>query len=80
MLARSGGDPLADKRRAEGVPTFAESAQRVLEQKQGGWRGRWHAQNWWRSMERRCAMTVKYCTCGAYSTSPRWSPSFRPSS
>ena len=52
MLARSGGDPLADKRRAEGVPTFAESAQRVLEQKQGGWRGRWHAQNWWRSMER----------------------------
>ena len=24
----------------------------VLEQKRGGWRGRWHAQNWWRSMER----------------------------
>ena len=51
-LARSGGDPLADKRRAEGVPTFADAARRVLEQKQGGWRGRWHAQNWWRSMER----------------------------
>ena len=52
MLARSGGDPLADKRRVQGVPTFAEAAERVLEQKRGGWRGRWHAQNWWRSMER----------------------------
>ena len=52
MLARSGGDPLAEKRRAEGVPTFADAAARVLEQKRGGWRGRWHAKNWWRSMER----------------------------
>ena len=51
-LARSGGDPLADKLRVQGVPTFAAAARRVLEQKQGGWRGRWHAQNWWRSMER----------------------------
>ena len=51
-LARSGGDPLADKRRAEGVPTFTEAARRVLEQKQGGWRGRRHAPSWWRSMER----------------------------
>ena len=51
-LARSGGDPLSEKHRAEGVPTFAEAAERVLEQKRGGWRGRWHAQNWWRSMER----------------------------
>ena len=24
----------------------------MLEQKRGGWRGRWHAQNCWRSMER----------------------------
>ena len=51
-LARSGGDPLADKRRVQGVPTFTDAARRVLEQKQGGWRGRWHAQNWWRSLER----------------------------
>ena len=51
-LARSGGDPLSEKRRAEGVPTFAEAAERVLEQKQGGWRGRWHAHNWIRSLER----------------------------
>ncbi len=52
MLARSGGDPLSEKRRVQGVPTFAEAARRVLEQKRGGWRGRWHARNWWRSMER----------------------------
>ena len=52
MLARSGGDPLTEKRRVQRVPTFAEAAQRVLEQKRGGWRGRWHAKNWWRSMER----------------------------
>ena len=52
MLARSGGDPLADKRRVQGVPTFAEAAQRVLEQKRDGWRGKWHAQNWMSSMER----------------------------
>ena len=51
-LARSGGDPLSEKRRAEGVPTFTEAAERVLEQERDGWRGRWHAQNWWQSMER----------------------------
>ena len=51
-LARAGGDPLAEKRRVQGVPTFAEAARRVLEQKRGGWRGRWHVHNWWRSMER----------------------------
>ena len=51
-LAHSGGDPLAEKRRTAGVPTFAEAAERVLEQKRGGWRGRWHAHNWMSSMER----------------------------
>ena len=43
---------LADKRRVEGVPTFAEAAERVVEQKRLGWRGRWQAQNWIRSLER----------------------------
>ena len=52
MLARSGCDPLSEKRRVQGVPTFAEAARRVLEQKRRGWRGRWHAHNWWRSLER----------------------------
>ena len=51
-LARSGGDPLAEKRRVQGVPTFAEAARRVVEQKRGGWRGRHHAHNWLRSLER----------------------------
>ena len=51
MLARSGSDPFSEKRRVQGVPTFAEAARCVLDQKRGGWRGRWHAQNWWRSME-----------------------------
>ena len=51
-LARSGGDPLADRRRVQGVPTFAEAAQRVVEQKRGGWRGKYHAHNWLRSLER----------------------------
>ena len=51
-LARSGGDPLAEKRRVQGVPTFAEAARRVVEQKRGRWRGRHHAHNWLRSLER----------------------------
>jgi len=58
MPARSGGDPLSEKHHVQDVPTFAEAAQRVLEQKRDGWRGRWHAQNWIWSMERRCAVPV----------------------
>ena len=30
-LARAGGDPLAEKRRSLGVPTFAEAVSRVIE-------------------------------------------------
>jgi hypothetical protein len=51
-LARAGGDPLAEKRRVRGVPTFAEAARRVIEQKRGGWRGPRHAHDWLRSLER----------------------------
>ena len=51
-LARQGGDPLAEKRRTEGIPTFAESAARVLEQKQAGWRNRKHAREWLSSLKR----------------------------
>ena len=50
-LARSGGDPLAERRRAAGMPTFADAARRVVEQKQGGWRGPRQAQTWLRSLE-----------------------------
>ena len=51
-LARSGGDPLADKRRAQGVPTFAEAATAVVEQKQAGWRSPRQSQVWLRSLGR----------------------------
>ena len=51
-LAREGGDPLAEKRRTEGIPTFAEAASRVLEQKRDGWRGPRHHREWMASMRR----------------------------
>ena len=51
-LAREGGDPLAEKRRAESTPTFADAASRVLEQKRAGWRNSRHPQSWLTSLER----------------------------
>ena len=51
-LARQGGDPLAEKRRSQGIPTFAEAAMRVLEQKQGGWRNPRHGREWMSSLRR----------------------------
>ncbi len=51
-LARQGEDPLAEKRRTEGIPTFAEAASRVLEQKRAGWRGPRHSQDWISSLRR----------------------------
>ena len=50
-LARAGGDPLAEKRRLVGIPTFAEAAKRVVEQKRAGWRSTAHAKNWFRTLE-----------------------------
>ena len=51
-LARAGGDPLAARRRARGMPTFAEAALRVLEQKRPGWRSAKHPHTWLTSLER----------------------------
>ena len=51
-LAREGGDPLAEKRRAHDVPSFAEAAARVLEQKQAGWRSEKHGKDWLSSLQR----------------------------
>jgi len=45
-LARAGGDPLAERRRARSVPTVEEAAARVLEQRRTGWRSAKHAQEW----------------------------------
>ena len=50
-IAREGGDPLAEKRRAETTPTFSAAAARVLEQKQAGWSNSRHASTWLRSLE-----------------------------
>ena len=51
-LARQGGDPLAEKRRSQAVPTFAEAAMRVLEQKRDGWRNPRHPREWISSLRR----------------------------
>ena len=50
-LARAGGDPLADKRRTQGMPTFAEAAATVVEQKRAGWRSPRQATDWLHSLE-----------------------------
>ena len=51
-LAREGGDPLADKRRAEGVPTFADAATAVIEQQRTGWKNPEQVRAWRNSLER----------------------------
>ena len=51
-LAREGGDPLAEKRRARGVPSFAEAAARVVEQQKAGWRDPKYPRVWLGSLER----------------------------
>ena len=51
-LAREGGDPLAEKHRARGMPSFAEAAAKVVEQKRTGWRNPKQAHDWMSSLER----------------------------
>ena len=51
-LARAGGDPLAERRRPGNVPSFADAAARVLEQKQAGWRSEKHGRDWMSSLHR----------------------------
>ena len=50
-LARSAGDPLAEKRRRRGTPTFEEAAAEVLKQKRGAWRNPKHAKDWPTSLQ-----------------------------
>ena len=50
QLARTGGDPLAEKRRRTGMLTFEEAATRVLAQRQPGWRRRRQPKDWVRSL------------------------------
>ena len=51
-LAREGGDPLSEKRRAESTPTFGEATRQVWKQLRPGWRSPQHAQLWLSSLER----------------------------
>ena len=51
-LAREGGDSLSEKRRAESMPTFEETADKVWRQLRPGWRSDRHAQVWLNSLER----------------------------
>ena len=51
-VAREGGDPLADKRRVQAMPTVAEAAAQVLDQKRPAWRSAKHAQQWWSTLTR----------------------------
>ena len=46
-IARGGGDPLAEKRKAQApVPTFAEAAQAVYAEHVKGWKNRKHQAQW----------------------------------
>ena len=50
-MVHVGGDPLAEKRRARGVPTFAEAARKVFDLRRGGWRNEKHAGQWITTLE-----------------------------
>ncbi|MCY4602056.1 MAG: integrase arm-type DNA-binding domain-containing protein [Acidobacteria bacterium] len=58
QAARTGGDPLAEKQRARGMPTFAEAAERVWADKHPGWRNRQHARDWLSSLTRYVIPTI----------------------
>ena len=45
-LARSGGDPLAERHLARGVPTFAEATAKVIALHRPGWRNAQTARDW----------------------------------
>jgi integrase len=46
-IAREGGDPLADKRKAElSIPTFSAAAEKVFEEHKGSWHNEKHAAQW----------------------------------
>ena len=48
--ARAGGDPLAEKRHGQGVPTVEEAAAEVLAQQRPGWRNAKYGRDWPRSL------------------------------
>ena len=49
--ARQGGDPLAERRRAKGIPSFQEAAKTVHEALLPTWRNKKHAETWLATVE-----------------------------
>ena len=49
--ARAGGDPLAEKRRSKGIPTFSAAAEQVVKEKSPGWKNPRQAKQWRASLE-----------------------------
>ena len=49
---RAGGDPLAAKRKAAGVPTFRQAAERTHKANRATWKNEKHAVSWWQTLER----------------------------
>ena len=56
-VARSGGDPLAERRQADGVPTFAEAVEKVIAIHSGIWRHPEKTKQQWRGCLRDHAYT-----------------------
>lgn len=51
-VAREGEDPLAAKRRLQGIPTFGEAAKEVYAHNEGGWKNEKHKKQWLSSLEK----------------------------
>ena len=51
-MVREGVNPKVERRRARGIPTFAELARADFEHRKGGWRSAKHARDWMATLER----------------------------
>ena len=51
-MVREGLSPKVERRRARGIPTFAELAHADFEHRKGGWRSAKHARDWMATLER----------------------------
>ena len=51
-MVRDGLSPKVERRRARGIPTFAELARADFEHRKGGWRSAKHARDWMATLDR----------------------------
>ena len=49
-VARQGGDPIAERRRSQGIPTFEEAASKVHGQRKAAWKQGRHQDQWLNSL------------------------------